>query len=434
MKLSSILGLNARSIYSFKHNSEKGGNIASSKILTAKYLEKEGIPTPLIYAKFVSANEISGFDWEKLPDSFVIKPSRGLGGEGIVVVKGRSLRPAQGKPTWVTTQRRKVTAEELKTLVSDILEGAYSLGNAPDVALVQEYVGRHKAFRRYSYRGTPDIRVVVFNKVPIMAMLRLPTKESGGRANLHQGAIAVGIDIATGITTRAIWHGKQIFYKPDTKRKLRGIKIPLWGRVLEISSQASSAIELGYAGVDVVLHPEKGPMVLEINNQPGLQIQVANAAGLRKRIERIEDLEVRDAEQGLKIAKALFASRFADRVAAKEGVKTVSVWEMVKVVGKGGKKIVIKAKVDTGAWRTSIDRTLARDLGLLQDENVLWSKTFKSGLGIQERKVINVAYYLAGTKVKTEASIADRSRLRTPLLIGRRDLKGFLVTPRKIGD
>jgi hypothetical protein len=80
----------------------------------------------------------------------------------------------------------------------DILEGAYSLGNVPDSAFIEEFVGRHKAFRRYAYRGTPDIRVIVYNKVPVMAMLRLPTKESGGRANLHRGAIAAGIDMATG--------------------------------------------------------------------------------------------------------------------------------------------------------------------------------------------------------------------------------------------
>src|SRR3989304_4166810 len=169
------------------------------------------------------------FDFQSLPNSLAPKPSRGLGGEGIIVVKRR----AKDGESWITTQRQRVTKDDLSLHILDILEGAYSMGNTPDVAFIQEFVGRHKAFRKYAYRGTPDIRIIVFNKVPVMSMLRLPTKDSGGRANLHQGAIAVGIDIATGITTRAIWYGKQITYKPGTSRKLHGIKIPNWTSVLE---------------------------------------------------------------------------------------------------------------------------------------------------------------------------------------------------------
>lgn len=260
-----------------------------------------------------------------------------------------------------------------------------------------------------------------------MAMLRLPTKESGGRANLHQGAIGVGVDIATGITTKAIWHGEYITEKPGTFRKLRGIKIPDWTKVLETAVNAQIVSGLGYIGVDIVLHPVKGPMVLELNAQPGLQIQLANAAGLKKRLERVEDLEVRDAEHGVKIAKALFAERFADRVAAEEGIKTIGTRELVKIIGVNGKKIEVSAKVDTGAWRTSIDKTLAEDLGLLEKENVLWSKTFKSTLGTEKRPVVNLKYFLAGRKIATIASVANRANLRRPIIIGRRDLGGFLV-------
>ncbi|HBZ98517.1 MAG TPA: alpha-L-glutamate ligase-like protein, partial [Pseudomonas sp.] len=39
----------------------------------------------------------------------------------------------------------------------------------------------------------PDIRIIVLMGYPIMAMLRLPTRQSGGKANLHQGAIGVGV-------------------------------------------------------------------------------------------------------------------------------------------------------------------------------------------------------------------------------------------------
>jgi hypothetical protein len=305
------------------------------------------------------------------------------------------------------------------------------MGSVPDIAYIEEFVGRHKAFRRYAYRGTPDVRVIVFNKVAVMAMLRLPTKESGGRANLHQGAIAVGIDISTGITTKAYWHGKYIKYKPATKRKLHGIKIPHWTRILEIAVECQEATKLGYLGADVVLHPEKGPMVLELNFQPGLSIQMANQAGLKKRLERVEDLRVIDSAHGVKIAKALFTGPFADRVKAEEGIKTVNVFEDVKIKGQNGKRLVVPAKLDTGAWRTSIDRTLARDLGLLDEENILWHRRVKSSLGSDKRPVIGLTFWIKGRKVKTTAGIADRSKLTKPLIVGRGDLAGFLVNPEQ---
>jgi hypothetical protein len=244
---------------------------------------------------------------------------------------------------------------------------------------------------------------------------------------LHQGAIGVGIDIATGITTKAIWHGEQIVFKPGTERKLRGIKIPSWTSVLETAVRAQMASGLGYAGVDIVLHPEKGPMVLELNAQPGLQIQLANMEGLKKRLERVEDLDVIDADHGVMIAKAIFAGRFVNRTAVTEGVKTIHVWEDVKVVSSSARRHLVKAKIDTGAWKTSIDKVFADSLGLEKKSNVLWTKEYKSSLGTEKRRVINLTLYLAGRKINTIANVADRSTLRTPLIIGRRDLGGFLI-------
>lgn len=424
MKISSILGLNARTqLFSYPYNTKRGKKIAASKIQTFKELKKAGIPTPEIIKKFSDPEDIFSFDWKSLPSAFALKPSRGLGGEGIVVVKKRS---SDGEG-WITTNREKETVEDLKLHIIDILEGAYSIGNVPDVAFIQEYVGRHKAFRKYAFRGTPDIRVIVFNKVPVMAMLRLPTRESGGRANLHQGAVGVGVDIATGITTKAIWHGSYIHHKPGTQRKIHGIKIPNWTTLLEMAVACQEISHLGYVGVDIVLHPEKGPMVLELNSQPGLQVQLANSTGLRKRLDRVEGLEVKDAEHGVKIAKALFAARFADRVKAEEGIKTVKVWEDVKVVGGDKKKHSVHAKIDTGAWKTSIDKELAQKLGILTDSNILWTKVYKSSLGKEVRKVVNLTFYLAGNRIATIANVANRGHLRTPLIIGRKDLAGFLI-------
>lgn len=428
MHLSSILGLNARfQLYSYPSNSRRGRKVAGSKLLTKKILHKAEIPIPEIYAKFTTQEDIYNFDWTKLPERFAFKPSRGLGGEGIVVVRKR----ASGvNPVWITTQRTRVNVEDLKLHGLDILEGAYSAGNVPDNAFIEEFVGRNKVFRRYAYRGTPDIRVIVYNKVPVMAMLRLPTRESGGRANIHQGALGVGVDIATGVTTHAVWHGNLIRFKPGSKRKLHGIKIPYWNRILEIATLCPEPIGLGYLGVDVVLHPEKGPMVLEVNAEPGLEIQLANVAGLRRRLDRVEGLRVESAQQGVQIAKALFASSFAARVRAEaEGGKTVNIFEKIKIQGAEGQKIEVEAKVDSGAWRTSVDWTLAEKLGLLKESNILGTRKVRNPLGEERRPIIGLTFWLGGRKIRTAAGVSFRGHLKKKVIIGRRDLTGFLVQP-----
>ena len=420
MKLSSILGLNSRSAI-FGNGSSRGKRIARSKILTKRILKRAGVPTPKLYKVFRTDYDISNFDWRKISSSFALKPSKSSYGDGIIIIrkKSKDLR------AWVTTQRKKIYKEDLDLHVLDILEGAYSIGNVPDIAFCEEYIARHKIFKRYAYRGTPDVRVLVFNSVPVMAMLRIPTHESEGRANLHKGAIGVGIDIETGITTHAISHGLHIDHKPgNPKVKFSGIKIPNWNHILEIAVTASRALDLDLCGVDVVLHPERGPLVLELNSQPGLQIQLANMAGLKKRLERVEDLRVIDAVVGVRIAKALFSTHQKKKDTA-TGV--LGVFEKIKIQDLSGKKKLVEAKVDTGAYRTAIDKKLAHELGLLRAKNILWKRKVKSTFGEEERRVISLTFYLHGRKVTTQAGVADRKNMKKRVIIGRRDLGGFLV-------
>lgn len=425
MKASSILGLNSRaSLFTGKYNSRKAKKIADSKIQTDRVLRIAKVSHPKIFKKFRNPNDVYAFDWSTLPDAFALKPSRGLGGDGIIVVKKRvsSLE-------WTTSSKNKITAEDLKIQCLDILEGAFSMGNEPDTAFVQEYVGRHSAFRKLAFRGTPDIRVIVFNKIPVMAMLRLPTKESGGRANLHQGALGLGIDIASGITTKAIQNNKEILYKPETTRKLRGIKIPFWNTILRTAVNGQIASGLGYAGVDIVLHPEKGPQIIELNAQPGLSIQLANMEGLKRRLDRVDDINVVDAEHGVKIAKALFASKFVHRVKNTDDIKTIKAIEEIRVLDSKNKQVKILAKIDTGAWSSTIDISLAKKLGLLKKDKIIMTRRKLSSLGEEQRPVIAFTFWLAGKKITTRATVSDRKPLRYQVLIGRIDLQGFLISP-----
>ncbi|NIT04202.1 ATP-grasp domain-containing protein, partial [Candidatus Saccharibacteria bacterium] len=228
-------------------NKKAGRRVANSKLLTKKYLTREGLPTPKLLAVFRAPKEVEEFDWFSLPDNFVLKPASGLGGEGVLVVK----KKARFAGEWYLMDDSIITVSDLKLRALDILAGRHSLHNLPDHAMIEERIKIAKVFRKYAYQGTPDIRVVVFNKVPVMAMLRLPMAGSRGRANLHQGAIGVGVDIATGITTHGVHKGKYIRRIPGTKRKVNGLKLPHWNQILTLAVKAQEAVpSLGFMGVD----------------------------------------------------------------------------------------------------------------------------------------------------------------------------------------
>jgi alpha-L-glutamate ligase-like protein len=128
----------------------------------------------------------------------------------------------------------------------------------------------------------------VFQGVPVMSMVRLPTRMSDGKANLHQGAIGVGIDIATGLTLSAVQHNDIVSEHPDTGNEVIGILVPHWDKLLWLASQCYELSGLGYLGIDLVLDKDKGPLMLEMNARPGLNIQIANRTGLLHRLKKVE--------------------------------------------------------------------------------------------------------------------------------------------------
>ncbi len=432
VKIRDILGLNARNIlFLRKYNKPSGKRIADHKLLTKSALQKAKLPIPSLYRVFRKPEDIDKFNFvAKLPESFVVKPDNSLGGEGILVVEKRDIYAGE----WVTTTGETINVGDLKLLIREILEGRFSMQNKPDIAFIEERIRIHPAFEKICWGGTPDIGVLVFNRIPVMAYLRLPTKESGGRANMFQGAIACGIDIATGITTHAVKWTTSIRFFPETRRKLAGIKIPKWYEVMKLAINCQEAVpKLGFMRADIVLQPslkhsdKTFPKILEINAQPGLKIQIANQAGLRRRLERVEGLKVKTAKKGIKISRALFASPELHDVIV--GKKKIDVFENVQVRSFMGEEHEIKAKVDTGAFRTSIDEELARKLGLLNPENILYHGRYRSSMGEEKRPIIEVVFWLGGKKIKTTANISDRSDLKRLMIIGRRDLQGFLVNP-----
>lgn len=250
-----------------------------------------GVATPDLYAVVAAHSAL-----RRLPgvlerrDDFVIKPCRGAGGRGVLVVAGRD------GSAFVRHNGERLEMGDVSQHVSSIISGLFSLGGRPDAALIQQRVVCDPAFEHLSYQGTADIRVIAYRYVPIMAMIRLPTSLSGGRANLHQGAIGAGVDLETGRTKRAVLRNRLTERHPDTGASVIGFAVPCWGQILEMAQRVSRATGLGYVGVDIVIDRNRGPLLLEANARPGLAIQIANGRGLQRRFEEV-DRELDGAEK-----------------------------------------------------------------------------------------------------------------------------------------
>ncbi len=451
-----FLTKNERNKVYLRKNSAEGRAVADSKYKTKKILDKAGLGVPKLIKRFKTNTGVEDYNWSELEGNFVIKPVSGYGGEGIIIVRKKISNDKfqMSNAKWQIMDGKIIESADLKLHCREILAGKYSLHGMPDTVLVEERIKIHPMFLSLTKAGTPDIRVIVFNKIPVMAMLRIPTEKSGGKANLQQGAIGLGIDLATGITTYGI-EGKgeeikKIFDRGKKKMiKVNGIRIPQWREVMEIAVNCQKAVSgLGFLGVDVVLDKDKGPVVLEINARPGLSIQICNKAGLKVRMEKVEDIEVKSVDHSVTLAKYLFGESFFEKVEQKEKIKTVQPLEIIKmkvpkgfkpdlqkspVLKQGKHRVVeVRAKIDTGAFRSSMDRTLAIKLGLLEDSRVLYYRHYRSSLGRhKDRPVVGITFWLNGKKVITAVNVADRSKLRTKFLLGRKDLEGFLISANK---
>lgn len=285
LKENGILGMNDRN-YSViaKYNDRSLYTLVDDKVKTKKLANAIHINTPkmigIIEHQYQVKNLleiVSGYE------TFVIKPAHGSGGKGVLVIKkydGKNFYNASGDV---------LTFDDIYQHVSNTLSGLFSLGGKYDVALIEEAVNFSDVFKNFSYRGVPDVRVIVYKGYPAMVMMRLATKESGGRANLHQGAVGVGLDVRTGETLNAVMHNKPIQIHPDTGANLMDLKVPFWREHLTIGALAYDMTGLGYLGADIVLDKNRGPMMLEINARPGLAIQIANGAGLKTRLKEIDE-------------------------------------------------------------------------------------------------------------------------------------------------
>ncbi|MCW7469800.1 alpha-L-glutamate ligase-like protein [Leptospira kanakyensis] len=294
-----VLGINRRvGEYILPYNPREYYPLVDDKWKTAELARQFHVPMPHHYGVVDAFGGIRNVrELIQNRPGFVVKPANGGMGNGILVI-ARESEGRNGSINYHKVDDKTISEKELYHHISGILSGLYSLDGNSDSCVLQERLECHSFFREISFRGIPDIRVIVFLGYPVMAMLRLPTMESGGRANLHQGALGVGVELRTGTLTHSVCNDKIIHLHPDTKQALSGRVIPHWETILEMASRCYDMSGLGYLGVDIVLDEMRGPLLLEMNARPGLGIQIANRMGLRDRLQLVE--RIRNSADGPK--------------------------------------------------------------------------------------------------------------------------------------
>lgn len=106
--------------------------------------------------------------------------------------------------------------------------------------------------------------------------------------------------------------------------------------------------------------------------------------------------------------------------------------EEITILDSTGTAHSLLAKIDTGAYRTSIDQEVAKQIGI--HTPIIYEKTYRSSLGRESRPVINATFMIQNRTISTEVSMTDRSKLNYKIIIGRRDLRDFLIDPSKTGE
>ena len=284
-----VLGLNERNAeFIMRLNPRRLYPRVDDKSLTKRLALEAGMPVPDLYGLIDNQGDVRRFARIVADhDSFVIKPAEGSGDNGIMVITGRSKRK---RDSFRRASGMLVTEAEIAHHISNIISGQYSLSGNPDKAMIEYCVHFDPIFAEVSYQGVPDIRVIVYRGYPAMAMVRLPTRASDGKANLHQGAVGAGVDIALGVTLTGVLQNDVVEEHPDTGALIAGLEIPQWDFILESAARGYEVTGLGYLGVDMVIDADRGPLMLEMNARPGLNIQIANGIGMNTRIRRIEEI------------------------------------------------------------------------------------------------------------------------------------------------
>ncbi len=271
-----VLSINERNrnlVYA--RNDYRNLKLAADKLASKEKLKEVSVPIPETLLAINSLSELNKLeDFLPTQKSFALKPNQGSQGNGIIIIIDRQ------DDHFISAGGARFSFKDIRKHCIEIISGTFSQSGDDDAAYFEPLLIQHESLQKLAPYGLSDIRLIVSQGKAVSAMLRMPTKASNGKANLHQGAVGVAIDVKTGITTNAKLKQKTVSEHPDNKASLIGQKIPFWDSIVTMALKCQEAIKLGYMGVDICIDEEVGPLVLEVNGRPGIEIQNVQNRGL----------------------------------------------------------------------------------------------------------------------------------------------------------
>jgi hypothetical protein len=175
----------------------------------------------------------------------------------------------------------------------------------------------------------------------------------------------------------------------------------------------------------------------------------------------VEGLKIKNTAHGVRVGKNLFGGEIEESLEEISGKKVIGTTETIKLISQSNKELEVKAKIDTGAFSTSLDSSLAKKLGygkILERFDALDQSQYEitrgkladikkdilqkfgedssllkdivlihSASGSTLRPIIELNFVMDNTLVTSRVNVVDRSNLQYPILIGRKDLKKFLI-------
>ncbi len=408
-----ILGQNARNLnFISEYNDDLAKSLADSKLKTKEFLSNKWVKVQESLAVIKNHKELDDFDLTSLPLPFVVKPNAGYGWKWIIV-----FERLDEEGNFITTDLEKYSLDQLKHHISDILDGFYSLSwNRDKVIFERKIILDHSVELLWKF-WLPDIRVIVFNSVPVIAMMRVPTANSKWKANLHAGACWLGVDIWSGKITYITQFRKMIKSVPGIW-DVRWVEIPHWEDILKLAVKVQQVTNIGYIWCDIVLDDNFWPLLLEMNVRPWLEVQVANKIPLLERLKKVQNIKINSVEKWVRLARDLFGWDIEEKIKNISGKKVLWNKEYIEVFYEENSQKVIW-EIKTTKSNNYIDKNfLLNSLKVLEDKikndiiklkcNILW-ETRNIRFQVKDLEEVN-------------------------LIVWKEALYGFLVDPFKYKD
>ena len=405
-----LLWQNARNLnYIKEYNTKFARRLADSKLKTKEFLMANSIAIPATIATLDDHEQLSANIFKDLNPPFVVKPNGGFWGKWILV-----FTEISSDWNYITNDNQSFSEKELLLHFSNILDWFYSLSWNRDKVLIEKKIELDEEIELLWTFWLPDIRIITFNMVPVMAMLRVPTKQSKWKANLHAGACGVWIDIWTWKLTYITSNGKTIKSIPGVW-DVRWLRLPNWDTALALAVKVQQVTKIWYVGCDIVLDRMDWPLILEINIRPGLEVQVANMAPLKDRLEKVEWIFVNSVEKWVRLGRDLFSWDIEDKIKNISWKKVLWAKEYLHF-SYAEKQHKYLADIKPSNTKSYIDKNFVIDVLKLDKKDL-------------DKWFVKLTTALLGEEKKTKFIIKELWTVN--ILLWLNALKGFLIDPFK---